>query len=106
MSSLFGRLPAPMSSALISLLLVLPVFADPATLPFDDCFTGNVSAKLSVDEVYGQVLTSAQLGTYLNLTVIGNSAQQILEFTDSSSSLGELSPRLGFFLCRVAYGLI
>jgi hypothetical protein len=45
--------------------------------------------KLTVDEVYGQVLTSSELGTYLNLTVIGNSPQDILGFTDSSSSLGE-----------------
>lgn len=90
MSSLFGRLPATMSSALVSLLLILPVFADPASLPFDDCFSGNnVSAKLTVDEVYAQVLTSAELGTYLNLTVIGNSAQTIFGFTNSSLSLGE-----------------
>ncbi|KAJ7770974.1 hypothetical protein DFH07DRAFT_914187 [Mycena maculata] len=86
MSSIFGRLPATMSSALISLLLVLPVFADPATLPFDDCFTGNVSMKLSVDEVYGQVLTSDTLGVYLNLTVIGDSAQEIIGFPSETSS--------------------
>ncbi|KAJ7094372.1 hypothetical protein C8R44DRAFT_645301 [Mycena epipterygia] len=90
MSSLFGRLPATMSSALISLLLVLPVFADPASLPFDDCFSGNVSAKLTVDEVYAQILTSAQLGTYLNLTVIGNSPEEIFGSTNSSSSLATL----------------
>ncbi|KAJ7681206.1 hypothetical protein B0H17DRAFT_943289 [Mycena rosella] len=79
-----------MGSALIWLSLVLSVLADPASLPFDDCFSGNVSAKLTVDEVYGQVLTSEQLGTYLNLTVIGTSAQNISGFTDSSSSLATL----------------
>lgn len=87
--SLLGRLPASSSLALLALLLFRPVQADPATLPFEDCFTGNVSTKLTVDQVYGQVLTSAELGTYLNLTVIGNSAQEIFGFTDSSSSLGE-----------------
>jgi hypothetical protein len=45
--------------------------------------------KLAVDQVYGQVLTSAGLGTYLNLTVLGSSPQQIFGFADSSSSLGE-----------------
>ncbi|KAJ7755790.1 hypothetical protein B0H16DRAFT_1315397 [Mycena metata] len=88
--SLFGRLPASMSLALLSLLLFRPVLADPANLPFDDCFTGNVSAKLTVDTVYGQVLTSTELGTYLNLTVIGNSAQEIVASADSSSSLATL----------------
>ncbi|KAJ7461987.1 hypothetical protein FB451DRAFT_1562577 [Mycena latifolia] len=83
-----GRLCA-MHSALI-LSLVLPVLADPASLSFDDCFSGNVSTKLTVDEVYGQVLTSEQLGTYLNLTVIGSSAQEVLGFTNSSSSLATL----------------
>ncbi|KAJ7167799.1 hypothetical protein C8R46DRAFT_995999 [Mycena filopes] len=88
--SLLGRSPAPMGVALIALLLLRPVRADPATLPFEDCFTGNASTKLTVDQVYGQVLTSAELGTYLNLTVIGNSAQEIFGFTDSSSSLATL----------------
>ncbi|KAJ7181605.1 hypothetical protein C8R43DRAFT_969628 [Mycena crocata] len=89
MSPLFGRLPASMS-ALVLFFLVLPVFADPATLPFEDCFSGNTSVKLNVDKLYGQVLTSEALGTYLNLTVIGTSAQEIFGFTDSSSSLATL----------------
>ncbi|KAF7352233.1 Membrane protein [Mycena venus] len=88
MSRLFGRLPASMSLALLSFLLLRPVLADPASIPFQDCFSGNASMKLTVDEVYAQVLTSSQLGTYLNLTVIGNSPQEIFGFTDSSSSLG------------------
>ncbi|KAJ7937049.1 hypothetical protein B0H13DRAFT_2261477 [Mycena leptocephala] len=90
MSSLFGRLPAPMRLALFSLLFAGSALADPASIPFEDCFSGNDSMKLTVDEVYGQVLTSSELGTYLNLTVIGNSPQDILGFTDSSSSLATL----------------
>ncbi|KAJ7055094.1 hypothetical protein C8F01DRAFT_1030621 [Mycena amicta] len=90
MSRLFGCLPPSMAAALISLLLALPAFADPATLSFDDCFSGNSSMKLTVNQVYGQVLNSAELGAYLNLTVIGNSPQDISGFTDSSSSLATL----------------
>jgi hypothetical protein len=78
-----------MRLALFSLLFAGSALADPASIPFEDCFSGNDSMKLTVDEVYGQVLTSSELGTYLNLTVIGNSPQDILGFTDSSSSLGE-----------------
>ncbi|KAJ6515243.1 hypothetical protein C8R45DRAFT_887948 [Mycena sanguinolenta] len=90
MSARWGRLPPSMSLAVLSLLLLRPVLADPASLPFEDCFSGNASMKLTVNEVYGQVLTSPQLGTYLNLTVIGNSPQEILGYADSSSSLATL----------------
>ncbi|KAJ6587795.1 hypothetical protein B0H10DRAFT_1831452 [Mycena sp. CBHHK59/15] len=79
-----------MGSKLVLLLLALPVFADPASLPFDDCFSGNESAKLTVSQVYGQVLRSKQLGTYLNLTVIGDSPEEIFGFTNSSSSLATI----------------
>ncbi|KAJ6536674.1 hypothetical protein DFH09DRAFT_1401069 [Mycena vulgaris] len=78
------------ASALLCLFLGDAVLADPASLPFDDCFSGNVSAKLTVEQVYGQVLSSEQLGTYLNLTVIGTSAQDIFGFTNTSSSLATL----------------
>ncbi|KAF7317221.1 TRP domain-containing protein [Mycena chlorophos] len=86
------REPAVAALALVSVLLgrAVPALADPATLAFNDCFSGNASLKLSVDTVYGQVLDDPQLGTYLNLTVIGNSPQQIDGFTDSSSSLATL----------------
>ncbi|CAK5263174.1 unnamed protein product [Mycena citricolor] len=70
--------------------LAIPIIADPATLPFTDCFNGNASAKFSIDKVYGQVLTTDQTGTYLNLTVIGSSPQEIFGFVDSSSSLATL----------------
>ncbi|KAJ7682056.1 hypothetical protein DFH06DRAFT_286322 [Mycena polygramma] len=74
----------------LALLLAVPAIADPASLSFEDCFSGNDTMKLTVDQVYGQVLTSAQLGTYLNLTVIGSTGQEIFGFTDSSSSLATL----------------
>ncbi|KAF7335259.1 Membrane protein [Mycena sanguinolenta] len=79
-----------MALAVLSLLLLRPVLADPASLPFEDCFSGNASMKLTVDEVYGQVLTSSQLGTYLNLTVIGSSPQEISGSADASTSLATL----------------
>jgi hypothetical protein len=94
MSSLFSRLPPTITAALLCLLLALPVFADPASLSFVDCFSGNASAKLAVSDVYGQVLDSAELGRYLNLTVIGTSPQDIFGFTNLSSSLGERRPIL------------
>ncbi|KAJ7098614.1 hypothetical protein B0H15DRAFT_821497 [Mycena belliarum] len=72
--------------AALFLSVVLPVLADPASLAFADCFSGNVSVKLTVDEVYGQVLNSAQLGTYLNLTVIGSTPQPIVEFADDPTA--------------------
>ncbi|KAK7062337.1 membrane protein [Favolaschia claudopus] len=91
MSRLFARLPPSMSLLVLSLLLLpAPAIADPATIPFQDCFNGNTSMKLAVDQVYAQVLDSEGLGTYLNLTVVGSSPLDIFGFTDSSSSLATL----------------
>ncbi|KAF7302291.1 TRP domain-containing protein [Mycena indigotica] len=89
-----GRLcrPRMVAATLLCSLFALPTFADPATLDFEDCFSGNSSVKLAVDHVYGQVLDSpsANMGTYLNLTLVGTSPQAIQGFTDSSSSLATL----------------
>ncbi|KAI6024474.1 hypothetical protein EDC04DRAFT_249060 [Pisolithus marmoratus] len=59
---------------LLLVLLPLAVSAQPATLPFNDCFTGNVAQKMSVDTVYSQIVD----GQRLNLTVLGQTAQQII----------------------------
>ncbi|KAJ7633187.1 hypothetical protein FB45DRAFT_914564 [Roridomyces roridus] len=85
-----SRLPATMGAAVVALLLAVPVFADPATIPFSDCFTGNDSMKLSIDDVYAQVLSSSNMGTYLNLTIVGNSPQEINGSSDASLSLATL----------------
>ncbi|KAI6034955.1 hypothetical protein F5J12DRAFT_790051 [Pisolithus orientalis] len=59
---------------LLLILLPLAVSAQPATLPFNDCFNGNVSQKMSVDTVYSQIVD----GQRLNLTVLGQTAQEII----------------------------
>ncbi|KAF7317470.1 Membrane protein [Mycena kentingensis (nom. inval.)] len=81
---MLGLLPP---SLLVVLLGALHAGADPATLPFEDCFSGNATNKMSVNEVYGQVLAS---GTHLNLTVIGSSGQPVLASDNNSSSLSTL----------------
>ena len=85
-----------MSFALPSLLLFLTfinsVLSDPASLPFNDCFDsrrGNTSQKLSVSQVYGQVIETSDNESYLNLTVIGSSPLEILDTrVDGGGNLG------------------
>ncbi|KIK81846.1 hypothetical protein PAXRUDRAFT_155133 [Paxillus rubicundulus Ve08.2h10] len=64
---------------LLSLLLLLclaphPSFSQPATLPFDDCFSGDGSRKMTVETVYSQIID----GQTLNITVLGQAASEIL----------------------------
>lgn len=54
-------------------LLVHPSLAQPATLVFNDCYSGNASRKMSVDTVYSQII-----GDQLNFTVLGDSATEII----------------------------
>ncbi|OAX43236.1 hypothetical protein K503DRAFT_681582 [Rhizopogon vinicolor AM-OR11-026] len=70
---------------LLSFSLSLPsIFAQPATLPFYDCFTGDASQKLSVDTVYSQIID----GVTLNITILGNTSQQIVgSSADSNTTL-------------------
>ncbi|KAF8450235.1 hypothetical protein L210DRAFT_3386287 [Boletus edulis BED1] len=77
-------LPTPIL-VLVFLLLARPSFSQPATLVFDDCFTGDASRKMSVDTVYSQVTNDQTL----NLTVIGNTAAVVI---DSNTSLGMFTP--------------
>src|SRR3984957_20568352 len=72
----------------ISLRDLASVLAQPAPLPFQDCFSGNDSFKLNVSTVYGQILSIGQTERYLNLTVFGESAQSITGFSNESTSLG------------------
>lgn len=69
------------------------VRADPAVVPFEDCFDepDNVQNKLNVSTVYAQVLEDADEIHYLNLTVIGTSPSEIVGVTNTSNSLGEWS---------------
>ncbi|KAL4262644.1 Transient receptor potential channel Flc/Pkd2-like protein [Pleurotus pulmonarius] len=66
------------------------VQADPASLPFTDCFSGDGVRKLTVSTVYGQVVRGidGQSKTGLNLTIFGENPQEIVG--SSSSSLSTL----------------
>lgn len=82
--------PTPLTLLLIPFLFTR-VNADPATLPFADCFAAsnsNIDQRISVDFVYAQVLPNEEWGQYLNLTILGSSPQEVSGFTNQSSSLG------------------
>ncbi|KZT29427.1 hypothetical protein NEOLEDRAFT_1238857 [Neolentinus lepideus HHB14362 ss-1] len=79
-----------LASIFVLSLLFSLVSAEVATVPFHDCFTGNVSAKLNVSMVYAQILHNDSLGKYLNITVLGESAQNISGRADGSNNLATL----------------
>ncbi|KAF8343734.1 hypothetical protein F5887DRAFT_1272420 [Amanita rubescens] len=89
MSSLFNL---PRSLTYFLLLLILPTtFADPATLEFTNCSQSSSSSQpLNITNVYAQILPSDTLGAYMNLTMIGESSQEIVGFSNTSSSLSTL----------------
>jgi hypothetical protein len=75
--------------ASLAAVLSLPfVAASPAVAQFDDCFSGNSSLKATVSTVYAQITDSGPLGRHLNLTVLGQSPQQIVGLANDSHSLG------------------
>ncbi|KAF5333550.1 hypothetical protein D9611_002728 [Ephemerocybe angulata] len=83
------------SSSLLPLSLIsfLSLFifarADPVSLPYKDCFDASkgVDNKFAIDTVYAQVLKNEAFGTFLNLTVFGNSPSTIVGTTNASGSL-------------------
>lgn len=76
---------------LVFLLNYHLVVAQPSTLQSIDCFSGtNSSVKLNISTVYGQVITDDRLGTHLNLTVFGNSSQNIVGAASSTLPLCEI----------------
>ncbi|KAK0207003.1 hypothetical protein DFS33DRAFT_1273351 [Desarmillaria ectypa] len=80
-------------SVLFALFLILPnVLCTPADLTFNDCFdpNANVSEKLTVSNVYAQVLHNASLHNYLDLVVIGETPVEIIGRSDSSLNLATL----------------
>ncbi|KAH9482301.1 hypothetical protein JR316_0004399 [Psilocybe cubensis] len=77
----------------ITFVLIPSVIADPISIPIQDCFDDSQSSssqKFDVNTVYGQVLQNEEFGRYLNLTVIGNSPQDIVGSTNRSGSLATL----------------
>ncbi|KAK2465977.1 hypothetical protein APHAL10511_001618 [Amanita phalloides] len=86
-------LSLPRSLKFFLFLLILPgAFADPATLNFTTCSgqSSNVTQQLNITSVYAQALPNDVGGKYLNLTVIGDSSQTIIGFSNSSNSLTTL----------------
>ncbi|KAF9226774.1 hypothetical protein BS17DRAFT_748883 [Gyrodon lividus] len=68
-----------LSKCILSLLLLLclaarPSFSQPATLAFNDCFSGDGSRKMTVETVYSQIIN----GQTLNITVLGQAASEII----------------------------
>jgi hypothetical protein len=57
------------------------VAAEPATLPFTDCSSGDASYRVQIATVYGQTLSDR----YLNLTVTGNSPINIVSASNDTS---------------------
>lgn len=93
---LAGRLPRVLLASCLFLLFSSSALAQPTTLKFQDCFSGdNTTQKLNVSTVYAQLLGD----TALNLTVVGQSNIPIIGSANSSSSLGEFSSRLCHDLC-------
>ncbi|KAH8118400.1 hypothetical protein DFH11DRAFT_1567211 [Phellopilus nigrolimitatus] len=71
----------------------LSALAQPATLSFTDCTSGNAIApaqKINVSTVYGQIVTGENLGRHLNLTVIGNTGQEIIPISNDTGLLSTL----------------
>ena len=88
MRSLLPTLLAP-NIGLLAILATLPLgHASPTEPIFTDCFAGNNSLKLSVSTIYAQIADNAVLGHHLNLTVIGESPQQIVGLANGSQALG------------------
>ena len=76
----------------IILLCSIPfsVIAQPASLSFTTCATGNdidPARKINVSTVYGQVINNNVQGKYMNLTVIGNTGQEIIPISNETGLL-------------------
>jgi hypothetical protein len=62
------------------------VNAEPATVMFKDCFSGKDEQKMTVSSVYAQVLDKDDAERHLNLTVIGDTPQQIVGWSDTDNN--------------------
>ena len=63
------------------ILAIPPVVAEPATLSFADCFSGEAAHKVQVSTVYGQQLSNR----YLNFTIIGNTPIEIVSASNNTA---------------------
>jgi hypothetical protein len=64
------------------------VIAEPATVLFKDCFSGHDDQKMTVSTVYAQVFNNEGPNRHLNLTLIGDTKQEVVGKGDN---LGEYS---------------
>jgi hypothetical protein len=85
----YSFLALPLSLAALSLSVWQPsgVSAQPATIAFHDCFSGNDSQKLNISTVYAQVIENDD-ERYLNLTLLGHTSQNISGEAQQSDHLG------------------
>lgn len=67
---------------IIFTLGISSVVAEPATLPFTDCFSGDTSHKVQISNVYAQTLSDR----YLNFTIIGNSPIEIVSASNNTDA--------------------
>lgn len=72
---------------LIHLLLLDLVVAQPARLPFTDCFSGNADQKLEVSDVYAQILDHPSPDMSMKLALFGSVSQEIVGSENSSQRL-------------------
>jgi len=88
------RAPLPASLLSLIVLLIPCTLADPATIPFQDCFDEpeSIGQKFDINTVYAQVLHNDKWGKYLNLTVVGNSPKEILGSVGSSLCKSAITP--------------
>lgn len=95
----FPSLPRPIIAVILFLVLPSTVLADPATVPFVDCFDdeSNADQRFTVNTVYAQVFQNEEWGNYLNLTVIGDSPRQIVGRDNASMNLCSLIVHLSAF---------
>ena len=79
------------------LWLTLQGWAQPATLPFTDCASGEIpSQQINISTIYGQILEDGTFGRHLNLTLIGQSGEEIIPVSTETGLLGECCVRRGF----------
>ena len=79
-----------MLSLLALLFFLLTVHADPANIPFTDCFDAdNTTQRATIDTVYAQVLKNTDS---LNLTVLAHTPQPIEGLTNTSGGSLCMSP--------------
>ncbi|THH11480.1 hypothetical protein EW145_g629 [Phellinidium pouzarii] len=84
---------SPYPTLFLLSFFTLSVSAQPATLSFTDCTSGNAvdsAKKINVSTVYGQIVTGENLGRHLNLTVIGNTGQEITPISNDTQLLSTM----------------